>query len=175
MSAHKVGGEVDGYCTKCKMVLAHTILAMVGDKLARVRCNTCNGEHAYKARAPGEAAPKAAKAAKVAKPKKPGAKKRTVGSKAIVLTFEELIATKDAANAMKYAPTATFRMDSLVDHPSFGLGVVTGVKPDKVDVTFKGDIKTLVHNRPLTGRQVITSRQAAPPSAHAGGADAEEA
>ena len=40
--ASKTGGEVDCFCTRCKMVLAHTILAMVGDRPARVKCNTCH-------------------------------------------------------------------------------------------------------------------------------------
>ena len=30
MATHRVGGEVDASCTRCKMELAHTILAMVG-------------------------------------------------------------------------------------------------------------------------------------------------
>ncbi|MFY0576846.1 hypothetical protein ACN28S_23190 [Cystobacter fuscus] len=48
----KVGGEVDAFCTRCRLTLAHTILAMVGTKIARVRCNTCNGDHAFRS-APG--------------------------------------------------------------------------------------------------------------------------
>ena len=28
--------------------LAHTILAMVGPKIVRVRCNTCGGDHAFR-------------------------------------------------------------------------------------------------------------------------------
>ena len=39
MATHRVGGEVDATCTRCKMELAHTILAMVGPKIIRVRCN----------------------------------------------------------------------------------------------------------------------------------------
>lgn len=44
----RVGGEVDAACTKCKMLLGHTILAMVGSRIARVRCNTCQGEHNFR-------------------------------------------------------------------------------------------------------------------------------
>ena len=36
-SAHRVGGDIDASCTRCKMILGHTILAMVGSKPARVR------------------------------------------------------------------------------------------------------------------------------------------
>src|SRR5207302_3841179 len=45
---HRVGGDVDAFCTRCKMELGHTILAMVGARPVRVRCNTCGGEHNYR-------------------------------------------------------------------------------------------------------------------------------
>ena len=51
-SSKKLGGNVDAWCGKCKMVLAHTIEAMVGEKPTRVGCNTCKSHHAYKAQAP---------------------------------------------------------------------------------------------------------------------------
>src|SRR5262245_65118967 len=57
MPTHKVGGEVDAFCTRCKMTLAHTILAMVGQTIARVQCNTCGGQHAYRS-APGTTKPR---------------------------------------------------------------------------------------------------------------------
>src|SRR5438132_3414963 len=51
-SKKKVGGSIDSWCGKCKMVLAHTIEAMVGEKPARVHCNTCKSQHAYRPGAP---------------------------------------------------------------------------------------------------------------------------
>ena len=47
-TGYTAGDEVDSKCTKCKLILAHTIVAMVGDQIARVKCNTCGGEHAYR-------------------------------------------------------------------------------------------------------------------------------
>ena len=52
MSKTAVGSDVEAYCTKCKMVLAHAVVAMEGTKPRRVRCNTCNGEHNYRAAKP---------------------------------------------------------------------------------------------------------------------------
>src|SRR5438876_4707928 len=49
----KPGGNVDSWCGKCKLVLAHTIEAMVGDKPVRVHCNTCKSQHSYKPNPPG--------------------------------------------------------------------------------------------------------------------------
>ena len=69
VAAKRVGGEVVAFCTKCRMDLAHTIIAMDGTKPARVQCNTCNGQHNYRGKAEAAAkAPKAPKAAKVEVP-----------------------------------------------------------------------------------------------------------
>ncbi|HQY65402.1 MAG TPA: hypothetical protein PK141_28610, partial [Polyangiaceae bacterium] len=56
------GGEIDSFCTKCKILLNHRIIAMVGNLPVRVECSTCGSHHNYRPRAPGEKAPKAAKA-----------------------------------------------------------------------------------------------------------------
>jgi hypothetical protein len=143
MATHKVGGEVDAPCTRCKLTLAHTILAMVGTKIARVRCNTCGGDHVYRA-APGTtdrlsaartATARATSTARAEKPEK------------VVISFEEQLAGKDIANAPKYSPKETFKPDQVIQHPTFGLGLVTAVRGDKVDIAFKSETKTLVHGR----------------------------
>ena len=51
----KVGGDVDSWCTKCRMMLTHRIVAMVGPKPARVECETCHSQHNWRERAPGDA------------------------------------------------------------------------------------------------------------------------
>jgi len=143
MATHKVGGEVDAPCTRCKLTLAHTILAMVGTKIVRVRCNTCGGDHVYRA-APGTtdrlssartATARATSAARAEKPEK------------VVISFEEQLAGKDVANAPKYSPKDTYQLDQVIQHPTFGLGLVTAVRGDKVDIAFKSETKTLVHGR----------------------------
>ena len=48
MATFRTGGEADSFCTRCRMVLAHTILALEGGKPARVECNTCHGQHNYR-------------------------------------------------------------------------------------------------------------------------------
>ena len=37
----KTGGEIDAYCAKCKLDLAHRIIAMVGEAVKKVECKTC--------------------------------------------------------------------------------------------------------------------------------------
>lgn len=144
MATHKVGGEVDSFCTRCKLTLAHTILAMVGPKIVRVRCNTCNGDHAYRG-APGATdRPTAAARASAAGGTRAS---RAEKPEKVVISFEEQLAGKDIANAPKYSPKDTYKVDQVIQHPTFGVGLVTAVRGDKADIAFKSETKTLVHGR----------------------------
>ena len=114
---HKVGGEVDAFCTRCRLTLAHTILAMVGTKIARVRCNTCNGDHAYRS-APGttdKPSPSArASGGGTSGTKAPRA--RATAEEKIIISFEEQLAGKDIANAPRYSPKDTYKPDQVIQH-----------------------------------------------------------
>ncbi|MCE9671125.1 hypothetical protein LY474_25265 [Myxococcus stipitatus] len=147
MATHKVGGEVDAYCTRCKLTLAHTILAMVGTKIARVRCNTCNGDHAYRG-APGTTdRPTSSSTPRASRATSSSGTSSSSKAEKVVISFEEQLAGKDIANAPKYSPKDTYQVDQVISHPTFGIGLVTAVRGDKVDLTFRTDTKTLVHGR----------------------------
>jgi hypothetical protein len=138
----RVGGEVDSLCGKCKMVLAHTVLAMVGSSIARVRCNTCGSDHAFR-RTAGTAVPA----------------RRTIPRRdRVVLDFEAQIQARGVGTARDYSPRATFQVDELISHPTFGLGIVRAVRRDKVDVAFKAAERTLIHGRaPATATESRTT------------------
>src|SRR5450755_4050780 len=108
----RVGGDVDSFCGKCKFVLAHTVLAMVGKTVARVRCNTCGTDHAFR-KAPGTAGVPAVRS--------------TTRSAKVVVGFAAQIEARGAGTARAYSPRATFKVDELIDHPTFGLGIVRAV------------------------------------------------
>jgi hypothetical protein len=133
MATHRVGGEVDATCTRCKMVLAHTILAMVGSKIARVRCNTCGSDHVYRGT-------QTAARGVAARTRTPPAEKTTVG-------WEAQLAALGPGNALDYRPDHHYSVDQVVRHPTFGLGIVRAVRQDKMDVAFKTDERTLVQGR----------------------------
>ena len=134
----KVGGEVDSYCTKCELTLAHTIHAVVDGKPVKVECNTCHGIHKYRS-APGS------------KPVK------TVGDRPAVararvpkttISFDELLRERDLASATRYSPKAHFKVDQVIEHPTFGLGFVSAVRDaGKIEVTFRTDVKVLVQGK----------------------------
>lgn len=146
MATYKVGGEVDAFCTRCKLTLAHTILAMVGTKIARVRCNTCGGDHVYRS-APGATDRPAASSSSHGTSSSRASAPRADKPEKVVISFEEQLAGKDIANAPKYSPKDTYKVDQVIQHPTFGLGLVTAVRGDKVDIAFKSESKTLVHAR----------------------------
>lgn len=155
MAELKVGGEVDAFCTRCKMVLAHTILAVWAERIKKVRCNTCMGEHAFRASEPGTRSPRVGSSAS------PGVSKRP--EKPSGSSYETLMEGKSRASARRYNPKERFEVGNLVEHPSFGLGVIAAVRGlDKIDVAFPGTVKTLLHNR---GAAPTTLAKPPPPKA----------
>jgi hypothetical protein len=143
----RVGGDVDSFCGKCKFVLAHTVLAMVGKTIARVRCNTCGTDHAFR-RAPGTAAPATAR-------------RETTRSTRVVVGFAEQIEARGVNTARAYSPLTTFHVDELITHPTFGLGIVRAVRQDKMDVAFKAAERTLIHGRPgaVSAAETLPAKQ----------------
>ncbi len=146
MSSKKVsaGDYIDARCTRCRIISNHTIVAMVEDKVVRVQCNTCGGAHNYRA-------PKAEKPEKVVKsraaaaPKTPKAA-RTARAKAVVLEQEQWHTASldaDPTKAVPYSMNGSYKVKSWVSHPSFGLGMVISVVPNKVEILFQDGKKLL--------------------------------
>lgn len=135
----KTGGEVDSACTKCKMTLAHTILAMVGSRPVRVQCNTCGGQHNYRAPegTPAPVKPRAASS---------GTTKTAERTTKTRVTFDEALGQRGGLSR-EYSPKTRYIVDEVLSHPVFGRGFVSAVRNDKIDVTFRAGVKTLVHGR----------------------------
>src|SRR5437762_7431258 len=118
----KPGGNVDSWCGKCKMLLAHTIEAMVGDKPARVHCNTCKSQHAYRSGPPSSRTPRQAGVRETSErparaPSKPRATK-----------YQSLLNAKSAAVPKTYSPKDKYQEGDVLEHPMFGRGVATAIK-----------------------------------------------
>jgi hypothetical protein len=125
----KVGGEVDAFCSRCQLLLAHTVIAMVGAVPVKVECNTCRNVHRFRG------ASTAAKSPAARKPRSPA------------VSFDELMASQTGA-PRRYVPTELFAAGDVLDHGTFGRGLVSGLKaPGKVEVTFRTGVKTLVHGK----------------------------
>ncbi len=151
----RVGGEIDAVCTRCKMLLGHTILAMVGTKVARVRCNTCQGEHNF--HAPGGSS----SVTRESRSRAPPAAKAAVTASRQDL--DSLLAGKDISKPLRYSAAAELVEGAVVDHPVFGLGVVLTVRGGKADLLFRAGVKTLAQKR--GGAAAGPKRLAAAPAA----------
>ena len=136
MTKIAVGSDVEAYCTKCKMVLAHTIVALQGLKPRRVKCNTCNGEHNYRATKPlGKTAKKSEKA-KSTKPKKTRQ------------SWEEVMQEASSKPHKAYSMSGSFGEGDWIEHKSFGLGCVQSfTPPNKITVRFADSTRMLICNQ----------------------------
>lgn len=145
----KTGGEVDSWCTKCKLVLNHRIIAMVGGTPVRVECSTCNSHHNFRARAPGDKAPAAARSGSSTSSASPRATRAsaTKAQQAALereKSWEKAIAGKAVNEFRQYRVDQTFAEGDLIRHKKFGDGVVTRIlDPKKVEILFKDEPRTL--------------------------------
>jgi hypothetical protein len=156
----KTGGEVDAYCTKCKLDLGHRIIAMVGDAIKKVECRTCGSHHLYrrpKAEKDAAHARAAEKRAERAEARGDGPAAKTGGprltaaqklERSQTASWEHAIAGKPATAFKPYRVTQSFDAGELVRHPKFGDGVVSRViDRGKVEVLFKDGPKTMAHGQ----------------------------
>ncbi len=146
MDTSRVGKDVDSWCTRCKLMLTHTIEAMVSGRITRVHCNTCGAQHAYRSQPPGQGAsstrPRVSSAAASSR------RRAALSSGATVEDYPRLIQGRDQASARRYGISERFRPQELISHPSFGLGIVVSEKDGtKIDVLFANGMKTLLHGR----------------------------
>ena len=130
----ELGKEILSYCGKCKMPVAHVILTVNKKGVAdKCECQTCSAKHKYR---------------DPEKPVKPRATKRTSKKtiSAEALWNEAIAGAKGSAKT--YRMSADFSEGDLMDHSTFGKGVVEGlVGSGKIKVIFENGEKILVHNR----------------------------
>ena len=135
------GDIIEAHCTKCREVMNHRIVAMVGEKVVRVECNTCNGIHNY--RPPAET--KVSTGTKTIRKTEAAPRKAKRDPEAVALEeWESLLPTMQADRAIAYDMNGKFKLNDLVEHTAFGIGVVQLlIKPNKMEVLFRGGKKLL--------------------------------
>ena len=134
-----VGKRIDGWCARCKLMLAHTIEAIVNDKITRTHCNTCGAQHAYRRNPPGTASAKLRGASS-------GSGRPTKATSPAV-DYQELLRGKDVGSARAYKLSERFRPKEIIRHPTFGVGLVVAVRgTNKIDVGFTDGLKTLIQD-----------------------------
>jgi hypothetical protein len=137
MSSLGVGKEVLSLCNKCKLTLAHIIVTMKTDKVPhKVQCKTCNGTHSFKD-------------ATLEKIKKSGSRRVTKKKTGPAVADLWQAAVNDPTKEHhKYSPRTAFHEGDVIEHPTFGAGLIEKlIDHDKIQVIFRSDIKTLIHNK----------------------------
>jgi cytochrome c5 len=147
----QAGSSVESVCRKCKAVTDHHVVAMMGDKIAKVECKVCRARHAYVSpKAETKAAPAArvrsgatgvvTPAPRAAKPAKSSAATRQ--AMALTAQWEKLVS--DSSTPLEYSMDRAYRVGDIIDHPVFGPGHVQKVmKPCTIEVMFKDAVRNL--------------------------------
>jgi hypothetical protein len=142
----KVAGEVDSWCTRCRLILNHRIVSMKAGKAHQVECLTCRATHLWRSHAPGDKpAPGTSERARA--PSSSASSARVPRVSAAVRheqTWEKAISGRGVHDFKSYNTSASFREGDLLRHKKFGDGVVTRViDGSKVEVLFRDEQRTL--------------------------------
>jgi len=118
------GGDIDAYCTKCKLKLEHFVLAIVDGAVVKVKCKTCGSIHKFKG-------------TPAARPKAP--RKPSTSAKYFVSTQAQWETAVDTAHGpdLPYDMESSFRAGDLIVHNFFGKGVVLKTYVGKCSVLFR--------------------------------------
>lgn len=121
----QLGGDVDAYCGKCKETREHVIAALnTNGTIGRVQCRTCQSNHIYRERQ---------------------AKTATTRGVTRASRKDSAIEVDESGPVRSYSMTESFRIGDRVEHGKFGIGVVVGVRSEKIDVKFGRELKILIH------------------------------
>lgn len=140
MSLPPVAKSFYTFCKKCDADRYHIVLAHTSAASAKIECEICHSKKTYSL--PKAGAKKTASGGTVAP-------KRTSSMSARMSAhnnqFESLM-NKDV-DVNSYNMKTKYAKDTKIDHPKFGIGFVTEATVDRIEVVFKDEVKTLLHNR----------------------------
>ncbi len=139
------GDFIDARCTRCRVITNHTIIAMVGDTVAKVKCNTCDGAHKYHPpKAPAKPRATASGSSTSAASTK---RSQSAAAKKLSADLEEWVTFSrdaDPTLAKAYDMNSGYKAGDLLDHSVFGIGIIKAIfKPNKMEVLFQDGKKLL--------------------------------
>ena len=132
-----VAQNVVTMCTKCKMQLEHVVLfhSMEGI-IEKVKCHTCGSEHKYR--------PEKNKSPK--KTVKTSQNSRRTKKLDLTRDFETLTEKFKGKKPVRYSMSGSFEADDMIEHKTFGLGIVISASYKKMEVVFSDRPRILVCN-----------------------------
>jgi hypothetical protein len=141
-----VGDNIDSYCLKCKLILAHVIMFKVDGVVNRVKCKTCGAEHKYRVTMPGVKKETAVRTPGAARVKKPVAAKVAVNDAPRQWDLRRRNMPPETSIS-DYSIKDIFRVNQIINHPVFGVGFVEKVASDKsIFVLFSDKVRLMGMN-----------------------------
>ena len=128
---NSAGKSVESYCGKCKVNRDHTIMTTDGQTIARVRCKECGSLHKFR------------DVAELRTIRKAGAKTIAQEQAATALVWETGLAAA-RGKARDYDMAAAYRVGEVVNHNTFGKGIVLKVHLNKCEMLFKDRERLMV-------------------------------
>lgn len=117
-------------CKKCETERYHKVLAHPTPKSAKLVCEVCGSKKTFK----------------IGLSKKKSLEKKEAEEKNSD-TWEKLKKELGNEKPASYNMKSIFEVQTAIIHPKFGLGFITSVTPQKIQVLFSDNTKFLVHNR----------------------------
>ncbi|MFW6325893.1 MAG: hypothetical protein ACOC0T_04005 [Desulfovermiculus sp.] len=150
----QAGDIVESTCRKCNDITGHTVVSIVEGEISKVECRGCGSVHKYRPATKSGNSKAAATSSSTSQSKKttskgkkgPTAKEKEAQQLAEqwYKQWQRKMETKDQAESKAYSMQGQFQNNDLIDHPSFGLGIVQRtIPPNKIDVLFQDGEKRL--------------------------------
>jgi hypothetical protein len=135
--APAVGQDIEALCGRCGQVW-HVVMAMMGDRIAKVVCKRCGGHHRYRREGENEEAASGAPRERRSAPTRRFTRPSAPRTPAPLPTFDPNKPPR------VYSAKDGYDTGDRVTHPSFGTGVVTGAPaPGRVEIAFPSGARQL--------------------------------
>lgn len=121
LDTHAAGDSIVSQCTKCKLSLDHTIVAVEGAVIAKVKCRTCGSTHKFR---------------DPAAVKKPRVSRKKAAEPTAAMLWQACL-TQARGKELVYNMTGRYRVGDILIHDKFGKGVVRKLAMNKCHVIFE--------------------------------------
>jgi predicted nucleic acid-binding Zn-ribbon protein len=170
MATPAVGQDIEDICTRCGDTW-HVVMAKVGERVIKVVCKLCGGQHNYRGEKNKPAASDGSASSSSTSTWGRARKRRTKDE-----TPAPVIPAFDPSKPPRaYSPRDSYYPGERVVHANFGTGVVSSSLPGKVEVQFPTGPRTLacaktVSNleRPVAVEVALPDRPPAKPNTGSG-------
>jgi hypothetical protein len=144
-----VGKNIDAFCLRCQLTLAHIVLYEVAGAVHGVKCKTCGAEHRYRGPKPERKRDLLAerRSRVSAAVPRPGGRSPVRPMDIRQWELRNGAAAPDAV-VWDYRLTERYEKGDVIAHQTFGRGFVEAITADSMEVLFREGRKRLAMNRP---------------------------